>query len=137
MNVPFEDTRANFNCYVVKDAPVDHIRWYNHTGSTVNPGDLIIVGPWVCVVDEEIENHEYGSLCVAGGVLVNVRPGLIADGTTFATFGQEVYFNPTTGHFHDTTDAGRYLVGYLRRVTDADGSFAFEKRRYAVTGIES
>lgn len=98
-------------------------------------GDMIVVEPWCGIADETV------AAAAGATVSAHVKEGIrvvsrqIAVGSTFNTVGQEVWFNPVDGLYYDTEDDGLYLVGYVDEVTDADGTFAFEKRRYVEVGV--
>lgn len=124
-----ENTVDNRMAYVIKEV-VDHIMFTNDTGAALKQGDFAVVGPYAAIADEDIASLASGSLFVQEGIQVQVDD-LVTGENTFATLGQEVYFNTTTSEFSDTETAGYYLVGYLTMVKDANGKIEFEKLRYA------
>ena len=139
--MPFGDTRGDQENWVEKEPEVYHIRFYNNMGRTVKQGEMVIAVPWCGIADQDIPNHTYGTIYVQESILVQSRR--IAAGSTFAqgpesgAIATPVWYDQITRNYHDTQDAGRYLVGHVRTVTDVDGMFAFEKVRYVVAGIES
>jgi len=124
-----EDTVDNRMAYVIKEV-VDHIMFTNDTGAALNQGDFAVVGPYAAIADEDIASLAEGSLFVQEGIQIQVDD-LVTGENTFATLGQEVYFNTTTSEFSDTETVGYHLVGYLTMAKDSNGKIEFEKLRYA------
>lgn len=109
----------------------DHIRFENDTGADLVQYEATVVGPYAAVADEAIKDGEVGSFHVEEGIQCQIKD-LVYGEDTFDTVGQPVYFDPATGNFSDTEDAGYYLWGYLVLAKDAKGMIVVEKRRYAV-----
>ena len=109
----------------------DHVRFENDTGADLVQYEGTVVGPYAAVADEAIKDGEVGSFHVKEGIQCQISD-LVYGEDAFATVGQPVYFDPATGGFSDTEDAGYYLWGYLVLEKDAHGMIVVEKRRYAV-----
>lgn len=126
-----EDTRGNEAYYIGMDPPNNHIAlWTNDTGADVAKGDVVILGPLVCIADEDIANGERGSLnCGDGDIVVTAQ---IAGGSVFATIGQEVWYDPATGLVQDTSANNLYGLGPLYGILTDGGAIGFLKRRYWV-----
>jgi hypothetical protein len=128
-----EDTRDEFKNFVKVENQDHKINLPFPAGCTA--GDMVVVEPWCGIADRTV--------AAAAGALaeLHVREGIrvvsrqIETGAIFDTIGQDVWFNPVTGEYTDTEDDGLYLVGYVDEVTDADGCFAFEKKRYVEIGV--
>ena len=117
--------------YIEMEEKNDHIRFVNDTGAGVVQYELSIVGPYVGVADAIIASAAVGSWHVEEGIILQVAETEMKTGElTFATPGQEVYFDATTLEFSDTETAGYYLVGYLNTAKDSNGTIRFEKLRY-------
>jgi predicted RecA/RadA family phage recombinase len=125
-----EDTRANANNYIGFEPPNNHIPWTNDTGGDLAKGDVVIVGPYVGILDCDIAADETGTINIADGAVVDSQQ--VAAGSTFATRNIEVWYNPTTGEYQDTSDNNLYGVGAVLAVLNANGTFAYLKRRYWV-----
>lgn len=108
----------------------DHIRVENVTGADLAQYEFTVNVPWAAVADEAIADGAVGSMHVEEGIQIQVD-NLVATEDTFATVGQDVWFDPTTGDFSDTDTAGYFHVGYLITAKDANGMIVFEKTRYA------
>lgn len=98
-------------------------------------GDMIVVEPWCGIADETVADDADATVCAIVKEGIRVVSREIATGAAFTAVGQEVWFNPVTQEYTDTEDGGLYLVGYVDEVTDSDGCFAFEKRRYVEVGV--
>ena len=109
----------------------DHVRFENDTGADLVQYEATVVGPYAAVADEAIKGGEVGSFHVEEGIQCQISD-LVYGEDTFDTVGQPVYFDPATGDFSDTDDAGYYLWGYLVLAKDSKGMIVVEKRRYAV-----
>jgi hypothetical protein len=109
----------------------DHVRFENDTGADLAQYEATVVGPYAAVADEAIKDGEVGSFHVEEGIQCQISD-LVYGEDAFDTVGQPVYFDPDTGDFSDTEDAGYYLWGYLVLAKDAHGMIVVEKRRYAV-----
>lgn len=116
--------------YVEKEK-CDHIMIANDTGADLAQKEFAVVGPFAAVADTIVLEDAVGSFHVEEGI--QIQTDNLEDGEdTFATIGQTVYFNTTTGKFSDTSTAGYYIVGYLVTVKDSAGVILFEKTRYAI-----
>ena len=132
MAIPInEDTRANQAFWAGMDPPNNHLfPWDNDTGADVDKGDLVIWGPLVGIVDQDIVSGEEGSINIGEGDIVGTAQ--IAVGSTFAVRGAEVWYDPATGLVQDTSANNLYGIGTLVATLTDDGAIAFLKRRYWV-----
>lgn len=130
------DTAEEFKNYVKMEGQDHKINLTPPVGGCAK-GDMIVSEPWCGIADEAVT----AAAALAGALVsCHVKEGIrvtsreIVVGAVFNAIGQEVWFDPVTGTYTDTEDDGLYLVGYVDEVTDVDGNFAFEKRRYVVVG---
>jgi hypothetical protein len=130
-----ENTVDNFRNWIIKESVG------NESGSHIlNPAadqgydqyDMVVQLPWCGIADHEADQGDEISMHVTEGIQIDTKE--IAAGALFATFGTEVWYDPTTKTYTDTEDAGLYLVGYVILPLNANGEMRFEKRRYVVEG---
>jgi hypothetical protein len=124
-----ENTTTARQGYVLfeRKAGDDHIPWTN-TGSAINQGDFVLATPYFGLADEDIAaTSGVGTIHV--GQVYRVGVAKTGSGQTFATWGQEVWYDPADGLFYEAGDTGRYIVGYVREVV-ASGVWAFEGLRF-------
>ena len=111
---------------------VDNPRLENDTGADLVQYEATVIGGvWAAVANEAIDDGEVGPFHVQDGAQFHID-NLVYGEDTFDTFGQPVYFDPTTGDFSDTETVGYYLWGNLVLAKDANGMIIVEKRRRAV-----
>lgn len=125
-----EDTRGDEDYTILQEGPNNHIPWTNDTGADVAKGDIVILGPLVCLADQDIASLAAGTLEIQDGSLVGTAQ--IAAGSTFAVIGAEVWYNPATGEVQDTSANNLYGIGVVGVVLNAAGVMYFLKRRYWV-----
>lgn len=125
-----EDTRSDYNNFIINEE-CNHLP-IPEAAANYTKLDMVISVPWCGLADQTVVAGNPFTIHVKEGI--RVRSSQIAPGENFNTFGQEVWFDPATGMYYDDEDTGRYLVGYVRDVVNADGVFGFEKRRYVVEG---
>jgi predicted RecA/RadA family phage recombinase len=129
MPIPInEDTRANAKNFVHFEV-VDHID-YTNGGAALKAGDARIAGPYFGIADQDIANAADGTLDITDGEIVDTEQ--VAAGSTFAVPHAEVWFNPVTKKYQDTSANNLYGVGTVIKIMDAGGSFRFIKRRFWV-----
>ena len=122
-----EDTRGNQKYFVVAEA-VEHIEYYNASAvNTIKAGDPLIIGPYFGIADADILPLETGTATICDGEVVNTAQ--VAAGSTFPTVHTEVWYDPATKKVHDTSANNLYGIGTVIRAMDANGEFAFIKRR--------
>lgn len=131
MGLPATEAASTRQGYVHKEIVRgdDHIPWTN-TGSAINQGDFVLATPYFGIADEDIAaTSGVGTIHV--GQIYYVDQDL-RGGTsqTFATWGQEVYWNSADSKFYEAEHDNTYLVGYVREVADSNGVFAFEGLRF-------
>lgn len=126
-----EDARANANFYIVQPGPNNHIPYTNATGVDIAAGDVVIIGALIGIADQDIANGAAGTLDIEDGAIANTAQ--VAAGSTFATIGQEVWYDPTTGEVQDTSANNLFGIGLLATILAADGHITFMKRRYWTT----
>jgi hypothetical protein len=115
--------------YIEKEN-VEHVRIKNDSGADMAQYEFGVVGPFAAVADEAVENNAVGPFHIEQGLLIQTDE-LTTSEDTFATSGQNVYWNATTRKFSDTLTEGYYLVGNLITIKNSAGIIWFEKRRYA------
>lgn len=125
-----EDTRADIRNWVDKEGG-DHIEIAAVDVAT-DQYDMVKFGPWCGIADEDALLGAACSIYAKEGIEVDSAE--IATGSTFATQGSEVWYNPTTKEYVSTEAAGLFLVGYVMKPTNANGVFSFEKKRYVEIG---
>ena len=90
-------------------------------------GNLLIVGPWLCVATSKAAS---GAKFTA-----NIREGEEIDAVSTvavaASIGAAIYYNPSTGAFAASSATGNALVGYTTVVKDANNNFRFAKVKFA------
>lgn len=132
-----EDTRAKYKVFVEK-VHQDVVVVLNASGSEIKQGDFVVAGNtagasgqkvWCGVARQDIPDGESGAIDVEEGILCQASD-LVAAEDAFATYGQNVFYDASTGEFSDTSTAGYWLVGLLYVVKDSDGVIKFEKFRY-------
>lgn len=130
-----ENTLDDFRNWIIKESVG------NESGSHIlvpaadqayDQYDMCVSEPWCGIVDNGVAITEEFTMHVTEGIQIDTDE--IETGATFTTFGQQVWYNPTTKLYTDTEDADVYLVGYVIIPTNADGVMRFEKRRYVVQG---
>lgn len=94
--------------------------------------DMCVSLPWCGIVDNGVAIGGEFTMHVTEGIQVDSRE--IENGAVFTTFGQEVWYDPTTKLYTDTEADGLDCVGYVILPTDSEGCFRFEKRRYVIEG---
>jgi len=109
---------------------VEHLRIKNDSGADMAQYEFGVVGPFAAVADEAVVSNAVGPYHVEQGLLIQTDELTTAE-DTFATSGQNVYWNKSTRKFSDTLIPGYYLVGNLITVKNSAGVIWFEKRRYA------
>lgn len=133
-----ELTRDNFRNWIIKESVGNesgaHIL-VPEADQAYTQYDMCVALPWCGIVDNGVAIGEEFTMHVTEGIQIDTRE--IEDGATFTTFGQDVWYNPTTKEYTDTEAEGLYLVGYVILPTDASGTMRFEKRRYVVEGEAS
>lgn len=141
IDLPLDDTRDVMENWVKKEPEIYHIEFLNNMQRTIRQGEMVIAYPWCGLADGDVEDGHVGTIYVQASLLV--RSSRIASGSNFnqgpeaGALATQVWYDPITRNYHDTMDAGRYMVGNVREPVDADGVFGFEKNRFVVTGIES
>lgn len=134
-----EDTRSKYAVFVEK-IDRDHIVIQNNSGADFSQGDFVVAGNtggasgqevWCGVCDRDIADGESGTINVEEGILIQAD-SLKALEDTFATYGQNVFYDAATGEFSDTSTAGYFKVGLLWAVKSTDGVIKLEKFRYGV-----
>lgn len=125
-----EDTTALRQGYVIQEIVIgdDHIPIAN-TGSAINQGDFVMKTPYFGLADEDLAATS-GTGTIHVGQIYRVGTAQTGSGETFATWGQEVYYNSADGKFYEAEHDSTYLVGYVREVVDANGTWAFEGLRF-------
>ena len=123
-----EDTRADLNYFEAVNTNNDTIPFL--ADDDYEAGDMILWGPYVGIVNKDVASGSWGSLRDKDGILVTTRQ--VATGSTFATVGNPVWFNETTGEVSDTEAAGLVDIGPLATALDANSVISFYKRRYYV-----
>jgi hypothetical protein len=127
MPIPInEDTRGLQKNYILSEA-VEHIPYTNGTMLAMKAGDAVIIGPYFGILDADIAAGETGTASICDGEVTNTAE--VAGGSTFPTEHAEVWFNPTTGKYQDTSANNLYGVGTVLAPLGADGAFSFIKRR--------
>lgn len=114
----------------IEQEVVEHVRIKNGSGADMAQYEFGVVGPFAAVADEAVASNAVGPYHVEQGLVIQADELTEAE-DTFATVGQNVYWNATTRKFSDTLTEGYYHVGNLLTVKDANGVIRFEKRRYA------
>lgn len=125
-----EDTRDDYDNFIINEN-CDHLPIPVAAAAFAKLA-MVISLPWCGIADQAVAIGGAFTIHVKRGI--RVRSDLIAPGSVFNTFGQEVWFDPINNLYNDTEDAGLYCVGYVRDVVDAAGVFGFEKRRYVIEG---
>jgi hypothetical protein len=92
--------------------------------------DMCVAEPWCGIVDRAAANAAELTMLVTEGIQIDTAE--IESGSTFANFGDEVWYNTTTKEYSDTDTAGYFLVGYVVLPLNSDSVMRFEKTRYAV-----
>jgi hypothetical protein len=126
-----EDTRLDHQGFVYKEKVTqdDHIPWTNGSGVAISQGDFVFATPYFGLADEAFAIAGTGTVHV--GQVFGVGSDMVGNEDTFATWGQEVYWDTSEKKFYESEgDGNRYLVGYVREVVDTDGRFAFEGLRF-------
>ena len=126
-----EDNTTAREGYVIREKVTqdDHIPWTNDTGAAINQGAFVKATPFFGLADEDFAVDGAGTIHV--GQVYEVGPAMIGTGETFGTWGQEVYWSTTKRKFYESEgDGNRYLVGYVRKVEDANNVFRFEGLRF-------
>lgn len=114
----------------IEQEVVEHVRIKNGSGANMAQYEFGVVGPYAAVADEAVASNAVGPYHVEQGLVIQTDELTEAE-DTFATIGQNVYWNATTRKFSDTLTVGYYHVGNLLTVKDSGGVIRFEKRRYA------
>lgn len=125
-----QDTTTLRQGYVAKEIVVgfDHIEWTN-ASTAINQGDFVLATPYFGLADEDIAAST-GTGTIHVGQVYRAGDALTGSGDTFATWGQEVYYNSADGKFYEAEHDSTYLVGYVTKVADSDGVFEFEGLRF-------
>ena len=132
-----EDTRADIKCFIEK-IHRDAIEIVNGTGAVISQGDFVVAGNtggasgqkvFCGVARQDIAIGANGVIDIEEGLYIQVDD-LVSGEDTFATYGQNIFFDASAGEFSDTSTAGYFLVGLLTDVKSADGVIKFEKFRY-------
>jgi len=111
---------------------VDHIRLNNDTGDDLDQYDITVIGDYVCIADEDIDDGDVGSFHVEDGIILQAGDDEFTDQEeTFATVNQIVYFDSATGLLSDTSTSGYYAIGQLVEIRNSEGVIRFSKFRYA------
>lgn len=128
---------AALNGVYIQNAGASSHRLYNGTGAILYQGELTVLGRLVAVANEQVGIAAIGAFDTEDGAIVQATD-LETSEDTFATNGQNVYFNPATGQFSDTATVGYFLVGQLVAggTKDSGGMIIFAKQRWA-DAIES
>jgi extradiol dioxygenase family protein len=133
-----EQTRGDFRNWVAKEAVghqgVAHIK-NPAADQDYDQYDMCVSLPWCGLVDNGVDTGDDFSMYVAEGIQIDSRE--IETGADFDTFGEEVWYNPTTKEYTTVESADVYLVGYVILPVDSEGCFRFEKRRYVVEGEDT
>lgn len=92
--------------------------------------DMCVSLPWCGIVDVGVSAGEPVVIHADEGIQIDTAQ--VETGSTFGTFGGEVWYNTATKLYADTDQAGYYRVGFVTIVLDSKGVFRFEKTRYAI-----
>lgn len=130
-----ENTTTLRQAYVIREYGEGYHLPITNGGSAINQGDLVKSGPFFGVADEDI-GASTGTGTIHCGTGYRVGAAVTGSSQTFATFGQEVYYD-TDGLLYESDDATRFLVGYVTVVADANGVFEFKGLITVVKGQEA
>lgn len=108
-----------------KDRPTDFIDLV--APADVVSGNLLIVGPWLCVAVSAAKSGEKFTADIREGQEIDC----VSSVAVAAAIGDKVYYNPTTGAFAASSATGNALVGYTTSVKDANNNFRIAKVKFA------
>ncbi len=122
------------NIYPCLKEAVDHIRLYNDTGAALVQYEATVIGrlPVICDEAEGIASTAVGSCHLGGMHTVWRTDSFVTAEDTFNTPNQDVFFDPVTKKFSDTSTDGYYLVGQLIAAKASTGFIEFIKFDIAV-----
>lgn len=109
----------------------DHEVLNNDTGAALEQYDFTVIGGLSCIADADIPDGEYGSFHTEEALEVQAD-SFVATEDTFATPNADVFWDPTSGNFSDTSTIGYYKVGIVTQVKNSNGVVWFSKNRVAV-----
>ena len=105
----------------------------NNTGVDINQYDFLVLENYAAIAMEEVANGASGPFRVADGTIFQAAgaTGLKAGEDTFATRGQEVFYDPVARRLSDTATVGYYAVGKLNAVKTSGNMIKVDKYRFA------
>lgn len=107
--------------YIQKECgDVRHARLNNNTGADLEQYELTVINGIVLVADEAIANGEVGSFTIDDSYSIQVSD-LVATEDTFGTVNADVFWDPTSGDFSDTSTIGYYPVGIVQEIKNSNG----------------
>lgn len=116
--------------YIEKER-VDHINLTNTTGAAIEQYEFVVMGGLCLVADEDIADGDVGSFHVEANLVLQAED-FEAGEDTFGTANADVFWNPATGDFSDTSTATYYKVGIVKEIKNSNGVIRFVKARNAV-----
>lgn len=130
-----EDTRTDQKYHEKKSSSQDVITVT--ASADFAKGDIVIWGPLVGIAKHAALTGAKLTIRVKEGITVDTAE--LAAGATFATPGQEVWYNATTEEVTDLESAGLYGIGWLddAGVKNSDGVIVFQKRKLYVDGADT
>ena len=115
--------------YIQKE-DVDHIRLNNDTGAALEQYEFTVIGGLCLVADEDIADGVVGPFHVEENLVMQIDT-LKAAEDTFATVNADVFWDPATGEFSDTSTIGYYKVGIVKEIKNSNGVVRIVKARDA------
>ena len=105
--------------YIQKEE-VDHINLINNTGADLAQYELTVIGGLVVIADEAITDGSRGSFHCEENLLIQIED-FVAGENTFGTADADVFWDPSSGDFSDTSTATYYKVGIVHTVKNSNG----------------
>ncbi len=93
----------------------------NSTGAALSQYELTVIGGRVLIANDAIASGSEGGLKDAEGLSFQVS-NFVTDEDTFATVNADVFWDPTSGYFSDTSTAGYYKVGIVQGIKNSNGA---------------